>query len=103
MIRRAAPIAESTVVMEEVTDPLELEKARAQDERFQRDWDWFEAHASEIYAQHRGKCYCVAGEELFVADTPEEVLALARAAHPEDDGCFTGYIPKQRMARIYAN
>jgi hypothetical protein len=93
----------SPIVMEEVTDPVELAKARAQEERFERNWAWFQAHAAEIYSRHRGHVYCVAGQELFVADTPEEVLALAQAAHPDDDGRFTGYIPKERAYRIYAN
>ena len=82
MIRVKQPAIE----MEEVTDAAELAKAHAQDERFEQNWAWFESHAPEIYARHRGKCLCVAGQELFVADTPEAVLALARAAHPEDDG-----------------
>jgi hypothetical protein len=95
--------AQSPIVMEEVTDPAELAKAFAQDARFEKNWAWFEAHAAEIYARHRGKAYCVAGQELFVADTPTEVLAMARAAHPDDDGRFTGYIPKERTYRIYAH
>jgi hypothetical protein len=90
------------IVMEIVTDPVELAKAQARWERFTHNWDWFTAHAHEIYATHRGKVLCVAGQELFVADTTEEVLALAKAAHPEDDGRFSRYIPRQRMARIYA-
>jgi|SRR6266849_5079689 len=90
------------VVMEEVTDPIELARARAQDVRFERNWCRFRAHAEEIYKAHRGKCICVAGEQLFVADTPAEVLALAKMAHPEDDGRFTLIIPKERGARIYA-
>jgi hypothetical protein len=56
-----------------------------------------------VYAHYRGKCICVAGEELFVADTPEEAHALATAAHPEDDGSFVLYIPREKVARIYAN
>jgi hypothetical protein len=90
------------IVIEEVTDPVELAKARAQDERFDRNWEWFKAHATEIYRNHRGKILCVAGQELFVGDTPEEVLARARAAHPEDDGLFTRIIPREKMVRIYA-
>jgi hypothetical protein len=88
--------------LEEVTDPVQLAEARSRQERLERNWAWFEKHASEIYRQHRGKCVCVAGGELFVADTAAEALALARAAHPEDDGRFTRYIPRERMARIYA-
>ena len=88
---------ETGIVMAEVTDPVELAKAAARRERFDRNWRWFEAHAVEIYGTHRGKCICVAGEEFFVADTPAAVLALAAAAHPEDDGRFTRIIPKERI------
>jgi hypothetical protein len=91
------------IEIEEVTDATELAKAHEQDERFERNWTWFVAHAAEIYARHRGQCVCVAGQELFVADAPEAVLALARAAHPEDDGRFTRYIPREKAYRIYAH
>ncbi len=91
------------VVMEEVTDPGEIARARAQRERFDRNSTFLEAHAREVYTRHRGKCVYVAGEELFVADTPEGAIALAKAAHPEDDGSFIRYIPKEKLARIYAN
>ena len=91
------------VVMEEVTDPEELAKARAQHERFDRNSAWLQAHVPEIYSRYRGKCICIAGEELFVADTPKEVLALANAKHPEDDGKFLRYIPQEKVARIYAH
>ncbi|NOT53541.1 MAG: hypothetical protein HOP18_02950 [Deltaproteobacteria bacterium] len=90
------------VIMEEMTDPEELAKAQIQDARFDRNWTWFKTHSAEVYA-HRGKCICVAGEELFVADTPEEVVALSEAAHPEDDGRLVQYIPKEKAVRIYAN
>jgi hypothetical protein len=89
--------------MEVVTDPEELARARIQDARFERNLAWFTARAEEIYRTHRGKCYCVAGQELFVGDTPEEVLAMSHSAHPEDNGRFTGYVPKKRMARVYAH
>src|SRR5690349_18355729 len=96
-------IKQSPILIEEVTEPVELHKARAQDERFDRNWAWFEAHATEIYAVHRGKCICIAGEELFVADTPEEALAMAIAAHPDDDGRFTRLIPQEKIARVYVD
>jgi hypothetical protein len=96
-------VKQPPIIMEEVPDPVELHKARAQDERFERNWVWFEAHAAEISTVHRGKCICVAGEELFVADTPEEALAMAIAAHPDDDGRFTRLIPRERMAQVYAD
>jgi len=91
------------VVMEEVTDPVEIAKAEAQRERFDRNSAFLEAHASAVYTRHRGKCVCVAGEELFVADTPVEAMALGKAAHPDDDGSFVRYIPREKLARIYAD
>lgn len=91
------------IVMEEVTNPEELAKARAQRQRFDRNSAWLQAHAAEVYARYRGKCVVIAGEELFAADTPEEAWALATAAHPEDDGSFIRYIPREKVARIYAN
>jgi hypothetical protein len=91
------------IQMEEVTDPAELARAHAQDARFARNWAWFKAHAADIFATHRGKCICIAGEELFAADTAEEVLALAKAAHPEDNGRFTHYIRREKTDRIYAH
>jgi len=91
------------ITVEEVTDPEELARARAQDECFARNSAWLQAHATEIYTQYRGKCICVAGEELFIADTPEEALAQARTAHPEEGGSILiRYIPRDKAARIYA-
>jgi hypothetical protein len=89
--------------MEEVTDPVELAKVRAQDERFERNSAWLQAHIPEVYSLYRGKCICIAGEELFVAETPQEVIALASAAHPEDNGKLLRYIPKEKVARVYAH
>jgi hypothetical protein len=89
--------------MEEVTDPVELARSRAQWERFDRNSAWLQAHVPEIYSRYRGKFICVAGEELFVGNTASEALALAKAAHPEDDGLFIRYIPLEKMTRIYAN
>ncbi len=91
------------IVMEEITDPEELARGRARRARYDRNSAWLQAHVSEVYSQHRGKCICIAGEELFVADTPQEVLALARAAHPDDDGRVRHYIPREKLARIYAD
>ena len=97
MVDKALPI-----VMEEVTDPAELAQARVQRERFDRNSAWLQAHIAEIYARYRGKCICIAGAELFVAETPAEALALATAAHPEDNGRFLRYIPREKLERIYA-
>jgi len=91
------------LVMVEVTDTDEIAKIKAQRERGRNNSDWLQAHVPQVYAQHRGKCICVSGQELFVADTAPEVVAMARKAHPEDDGLLLRYIPRERMERIYAH
>src|SRR5580704_15180134 len=91
------------LIMVEVTDTDEIAKIKAQRERFRKNADWLQAHVPQVYAQHRGKCICVVGQELFVADTGPEVVALARKAHPEDDGLLFRYIPREKMERIYAH
>ncbi len=91
------------IVIEEITDPNDNAQARVRRERFDRNAAWLQDHAQEIYMHHRGKCVCAAGQQIFVADSPEEAMALAQAAHPDDDGSFVQYIPRERFARIYAN
>jgi hypothetical protein len=91
------------ITMEEINDPAELARFRVQWEQSERNSAWLQAHAHEIYTQHRGKFIVVAGEELFVGDTPAEAHALAKAAHPEDKGSLSRYIYPKKMARIYAH
>jgi hypothetical protein len=40
-------------------------------------------------------------ERDFAADEPETAWSLAKAAHPEDDGSFIIYVPREKVARIY--
>ena len=82
--------------IEEVTDPAELAVSRIRQDRFARNLAWFEDHAVELATHHRGRCICIAGEELFSADTPQQALARARTAHPEDDGFFPHYLYSAR-------
>jgi hypothetical protein len=93
----------SPLVMVEVTEPEENAKSEAQRDRFRKNSDWLQAHVPQVYSQHRGKFICVAGQELFVADTAPQVVATARMAHPEDDGLLLRYIPREKMERIYAH
>jgi hypothetical protein len=93
----------TAITMEFVTELAELAQARAQRKQFDRNAAWLQAHASEIYSRHRGKCICIAGEELFVADTAKEAVRLATAAHPQDRGRFVHYIPLKKVPRVYAN
>ena len=91
----------TSVTMTEVFDPEDLREAKARSERFDRNLAWLRAHASEIYAGNRGRHICIAGEELFVSDSAEQALRLARAAHPDDDGFYLRFIPRENAPRIY--
>jgi hypothetical protein len=87
----------------ELTDPREIEQCREQMASLRRNLDWLEAHAQAVYSQHRGRFIAIAGQELFVADSPTEALSLAQATHPEDGGAYARFIHKERLPRLYAN
>jgi hypothetical protein len=91
----------SNIIIEEVNDPTELARLRAQDERQKRNGDWLQAHWGDILPQARGRYLAVAAQEAHVADTPEEAWAWASTAHPEDDGAFVQYVPQTVGPRIY--
>jgi hypothetical protein len=98
IVANSAPL-----VMVEETDPVENGKTQAQRQRLRKNSTWLQAHVPQVYAPHRGKHICVAGEELFVADSAPEAVTLARQAHPEDDGLLLRYIPREKVERIYAH
>jgi hypothetical protein len=91
------------VLEEAILTPAEVALMRARHERFDRNWAWFQEHIDEIADHHAGKVIAIVDEELFSAETSEAVLALARAAHPDDDGLFIQYIPSEQAYRIYAH
>jgi hypothetical protein len=90
-------------ILEEVTDPTEIARSRAQDERARQNAAWLQAHWADVLPRARGRFLAVAGQEAFLGDTPEEAWALARAAHPEDDGAISQYVPSQGGPRIYGH
>ena len=93
---------DSPLIMEEVTDPAVLARAQAQNERIKRNSDWLQAHWADLLPRARGKHIAVAGQEAFIADSPEEAWAMARAAHPDDDGALSRYVFPNEWPRIYA-
>jgi hypothetical protein len=104
MFTGAQPVdnVQTKIEMHEVTDPAELARAQRLRAQFDLNSAWLQCHVSEIYPRYRGKVICIAGEEVFVGDTTHEAIAKAKAAHPDDEGWFTRYIPKEKVARIYA-
>jgi hypothetical protein len=91
------------IEMFEETDAADLAAARQLREQFDCNSAWLQANIRKVYTpERRGKVMCIAGQELFVGDAVEEVSSKAMAAHPDDKGWFTRYIPKEPMARVYA-
>lgn len=90
------------ITMREETDAIEIAKAQARREKFDRNYAWLEAHAAEVFS-HRGKYICIAGQQLFVGDDIKVLLAQAKSAHPDDDGPLIQYVPMEKAARIYAH
>ncbi len=89
--------------IEEVNDPAEVARCRAQDERARRNSDWLQFRWADLLPQARGKFGAVAGQEAFIADTPEEAWAWACNTHPEDDGAMVRHVRVGQGPRIYAN
>jgi hypothetical protein len=92
-----------SLMMREITDPDELALDESQRERADRNWAWFELHAAAIYAQYVGKCICISACEVFAGDTSSEATAMAKTAHPDDDGRIIFRIPLEKAVRIYAH
>lgn len=90
------------ISIREVTDPIENAKTRERRAKYDLNCAWLEAHAAEVFS-HRGKYICIAGQQLFVGDDITELLAQAKAAHPEDDAPYFKFVPKGRLARIYGD
>jgi hypothetical protein len=93
----------SNIHRETVAGPVEMAAAKTLREQFDRNSAWLQQHLSEVYAEHRGKFICVAGEQLFVGATASEAIAKAIAVHGDEQGWFTRYIPREKVTRIYAH
>jgi hypothetical protein len=100
-----ANVAEETPpeLLPSPTDPVELEQARRRREQYDRNFAWFQEHVVELGLSRFGRTVCVAGQQVFDADTAVEALSAARKAHPDDTGAFVYYFPAHRLPRVYAH
>ena len=104
MIRcKGWPPIQPLVAVHETADPAEVGPRLEQRERARRNSKWLQSHWPTLLPQAVGKFLVVAGEEAFIADTPQQAWAEAKAAHPADDGAFVRYVPSEKGPRIYAN
>lgn len=96
-------MGESRITVEFLSNAEELTPYTEQLQRARLNRDWLEAHWSEILPSVRGKFLAVAGQQAFVADTPEEAWNMAEAAFPNDDGAFVQFVRSLEGPRFYAN
>jgi hypothetical protein len=100
---RGWPPIQPLVAVQEVDDPAEVAPRLQQRERARRNSKWLQSHWPMLLPRAVGKFLVVAGEEAFIADTPKDAWAQAKATHPEDNGAFLRYVPSEKGPRIYAN
>ncbi len=81
----------------------EAEVIRARQERSRRNSEWLQTHWDQLLPEAFGKFVAVAGEEAFIADTPQQAWAWAGEKHPEDDSATVQYVNPHRGPKIYAN
>jgi uncharacterized protein YbdZ (MbtH family) len=85
-------MVDSPIIMEEVTDRAEVARVRARDQLVKKNLDWLNAHWDDLLPEAHGKFVAVAGQEPFVADSSGDAWAMAKAAHPDDDGAWGQYV-----------
>ncbi len=57
---------------------VEAEATRARQERARKNSQWLQTHWDQLLPQSLGKFVAVAGEEAFIADTPQQAWASVR-------------------------
>jgi hypothetical protein len=97
------PLPLPEVTMEEINDPVEWERARAQIEAHRRNSDWLQTQWPRLLPRALGKCVAVADQEAFIAETSEEAWSWIRANHPNDPGAFIQSVLPSQGPRIYAH
>src|SRR5271166_2075259 len=95
-------MSETDFQIEEINDPVEFARCKAQDERGKRNSDWLQAHWADLLPQAEGRFIAVACQEALIGSTHDEAWAMDRKAHPEDDGALSQYVFPGKGPRIDA-
>ena len=84
MRKLVSPLPQLTVEFGASPNIAEAEASRARQERARRNSAWLQAHWGLLLPHAVGKFVAVAGEEAFIADTPQQAWAWAAETHPQD-------------------
>lgn len=91
------------LIVEEITDPVEIARIHAQHAQAQRNGAWLENHWGDLLPNAFGKFIAIAGQQAHIASSAEEAWAWARTAHPDDRGALVEYVLPPGGPRFYAN
>jgi hypothetical protein len=100
MIRFSGSLPPLKITFEE-PEPEELIPFREFMQQFNRNSAWLNLHWKDILPKAAGKFIAIAGEEAFVSETHQEAWSRAKAAHPEDLGTFSQFVPSGKGPRIF--
>ena len=92
----------SNITIEEETDPAKVGRIRENLEHFTRNSDWLASHWPDLLPQARGKFVAVAGQEAFLADTPEAAWEWVKKRHPDDKGPLVHFVRQGIGPRVYS-
>lgn len=90
------------ITLEDIHDTATIERRRAHREQAQKNWNWLQAHWSDLLPQAKGKFLAVADQQAFVAETLDAALEWVRTHHPEDSGHIVEYVWPSTGPRIYS-
>ena len=91
------------IIIEEVSDPLDIARHLEQESQFARNLDWVKSHWDDLAPRAVGKFVAVAGQEAFIADTALGARQWVNSAHPEDRGAWVYFMRPGAGPRSYAN
>lgn len=92
---------QANIVIENVSDPVEIDGHKQGWEHFDRNCRWLEQNWKNLLPRARGMIVAVAGEEAFLAETPEEAWKWTKEHHPEDMGPLVQYVFAKEGPRCY--
>lgn len=85
------------------TDPTINAAAVARHETASRNWDWLAENFRALAKGNEGRYVCVAGQQAFIADDPDEARRLATEAHPTEAAVICHRFLKTDRASTHAN
>ena len=83
--------------------PIETRKADKEIRRIhemdKEDFEWLSERAKEFEERYKGRCIAVVNKELFVGESIDEVIGLAKSKYPEREP-FVEFVPIKRRVLV---